>query len=149
MGILNLKKHYLLSCQTSQLTRSENASTRLLTSETCRLLLTSITARVPLLTPLSPRPVLLPVRLLAMPEPPIPERMNKREVSPLNPPVYHFSSSQISSSKERCMVTLSTLLIHQVTSISLPKSPLPLESPMVPSSSSITLRVSPSKLRPC
>jgi len=148
MGILLFTKK-TKSCQTSQLTRLESANLKQTRLETCQLLLTSITVRVPLLTPLLPRPVLLLARLLVMPEPPIPERTNKKEVSPLNPPVYPFSSSQISSLKVPSSVTLSTLSIHQVTSISLPKSPLPSESPMVPSSSSITLRVSPSKLRPC
>ena len=131
------------------MTKSESASTELRKSETCLLLLTSITVNPHSLIPLLLKPVSLPVKTLVMPVPPIPERMNKKEELPSSPPVCPCTSRPISSmSPSQMKVSSSTSSTHQVTLISPLKSPLPSELLMVPLSSSIISKVLPSKPRP-
>merc|ERR1712127_1039961 len=81
MGIL-IKN--ILQCPSSLLTNLETPRTRLRVSETCQLLLTSTTVRVPLQTLLSPRLVLSPLMQLEMPELPTLVKTSRNVESPLN-----------------------------------------------------------------
>jgi hypothetical protein len=81
-------------CQTSPLTKLESVNTTLDKLETCQLLLTSITARVPSLILLLLKPELSPVKQLETPDLQIHVKMNKNVESPLNLPVSPFTTKQ-------------------------------------------------------